>query len=136
MFENHPKCRIWYFFFSFWYFPPIFVSYEITVNVARFARNFEWDFLGIFKHRGFFCWSANNTTSSFLIPHSVILLLEEKVTSKLSWLWWNWLWIWEDTSTRFRVAHRELKWFLHENFRCKSKYYKTSGTPWWPFCYW
>ena len=41
-------------------------------------------------------------TSSFLIPHSVILLLEEKVTSKLSWLWWNWLWIWEDTINKIQ----------------------------------
>ena len=68
---------------------------EIENFKCDILSNFQtlWDY-GI----GFF---FEVPTSSFLIPHSVILLLEEKVTSKLSWLWWNWLWIWE--STRFRV---------------------------------
>ena len=73
MFENYSKCRIW--ILTFWHFPPIFVISKVTclitlfdhvngpflaflinflstenVNVARFARNVECDFLAIFKH--------------------------------------------------------------------------------------
>ena len=59
MFENHQKCRIW--IFEFWLFPnsqngPFFGIYNKllltqNVNVARFARNVEWAFSVIFKHR-------------------------------------------------------------------------------------
>ena len=74
VFENYSKCHIS--IFEFGYFPPIFVLLNVTcntvyknspkltilgffnellstqnVNVARFARNVEWDFSMIFKHR-------------------------------------------------------------------------------------
>ena len=76
LFENFPKCLVW--IFQLWHFPPIFVLSKLTclvtlfdhklqifkmnhfgtfsdilftqnVNVARFARNVEWDFLCNFE---------------------------------------------------------------------------------------
>ena len=41
MFENYSKCRIWN--FQFWYFP------QFYVNLDRFARYVECDFLGDFQ---------------------------------------------------------------------------------------
>ena len=49
-FKNLPKLTI------FGIFKYILVSRN--VNVARFARNVKWDFLGIFKHRVFYVWFA------------------------------------------------------------------------------
>ena len=50
MFENHQKCRIWHFppISVFWHFGELLSTQN--VNVARFARNVEWDFFEIFKH--------------------------------------------------------------------------------------
>ena len=48
--ENYSKCRIWMFwvFFNFWQFFGSFLSNQ-NVNVARFARNVEWDFFCDFQ---------------------------------------------------------------------------------------
>ena len=53
VFENYPKCRIW--FFDFWHFRldqfGIFIELLSiqNVNVARFARNVDWYFFCDFQ---------------------------------------------------------------------------------------
>ena len=104
LFENYSKCRIW--ILEFWHFPPIFVLLKVTclaivfdrklqifknspkwtiigifnqlssIQNVSIARNVEWDFSVIFKHREVqFCllqlhktgcwiqWQINNTLS-------------------------------------------------------------------------
>ena len=39
VFENHQKCRIW--FFRFWHFPPIFVLFKVTCLVTLFDRKLQ-----------------------------------------------------------------------------------------------
>ena len=93
------KCRTW--IFQFWQFSPIFVLLKLTclvklyavnisgifdeflstqnVNVARFARNVEWDFSAIFKHREPLCfvflWCLDFFRLLTLICFAVFLIL-------------------------------------------------------------
>ena len=102
LFENYSKCRIW--IFEFWHLSPIFVLSKLTslvtlydrklqvfksspnwtifglstqnVNVARFARNVEWDFFCdfqtpwrskvVFEKLKTFCGWYSGTVSSLL----------------------------------------------------------------------
>ena len=101
LFENYSKCRIW--ILEFWHFPPIFVLLKVTclaivfdrklqifknspkwtiigifnqlssIQNVSIARNVEWDFSVIFKHREVqFCLLQLHKTGCWIQCKSII----------------------------------------------------------------
>ena len=88
VFENHPKCLI---YFLFLHFPRIFVQLKkikSKVNVARFARNVEWDFFFDFQTLWVICWREKGgkikLQDSFCFANSN---LQNKIEFKFNLLW-------------------------------------------------